>query len=381
MNMNRYIQSIAKIFTMKSMKVEKCSVPKGLYLHVLHDLHGKNFVIRAGIRFFLALALGLFVAPLFAAGTPASTTINNTAVVNYQVGGVPGTISDSVSFVVHEVLDVSVVWQDAANIGVLSPSSAQVLTFLVTNLGNGSEQFLLNAATALAGDDFDPQAAGLQIWIDADANDTLNTINDTLYTGANGPLLNGGTPGADAVTVFVTADIPAGRALDDLGNLRLTATSVAANTAGEVGNPGAEIAGAGDGGVNAHVGLSGAQDEILGVYAVSSTAVSIVKSVTVIGGNPVPGATLRYSLAVSVAGAVSVDNLLISDSIPANSTYSANSIVLNGVPQTDAADAPGVDYSEFNLISTAVSVDLSQGGTLSIAPPASFTITFEVTID
>jgi uncharacterized repeat protein (TIGR01451 family) len=114
---------------------------------------------------------------------------------------------------------------------------------------------------------------------------------------------------------------------------------------------------------------------------VNSTAVSVVKSVTVVGGNPVPGATLRYSLAVSVAGAVSVDNLLISDSIPANSTYTANSIVLNGVPQTDAADAPGADYSEFNLISTAVSVDLSQGGTLSIAPPASFTITFEVTID
>jgi uncharacterized repeat protein (TIGR01451 family) len=346
-------------------------------------LRAKNFShYRQSLMFLIGWALLTPANSVLAAGTAASTTINNTAIVNYQIGGVPGTISDSVSFVVDEVLDVSVVWQDGANVGVFSPSSAQVLTFRVTNLGNGSEQFLLNTVTALAGDDFDPLAAGLQIWIDADANDTLNTINDTLYTGGNGPLLNGGVPGADAVTVFVTAGIPAGRGIGDLANLRLTATSVAANTAGEVGNPGAEIAGAGDGGVNAHVGLSGAQDDIIGVYEVSSAAVNIVKSVTVIGGNPIPGATLRYSLAVTVAGVSSVDNLVITDAIPANSTYTANSIVLNNVPQTDADDAPGFDYSDFNFsAANAISVDLSQGGAVSIAPPSSFTITFDVTID
>ncbi|HEY3487267.1 MAG TPA: hypothetical protein VGL10_04320 [Gammaproteobacteria bacterium] len=335
------------------------------------------------ISLIAAMTLLLSSGASFAAGTAASTTISNTATVNYDVGGVPASASDTVAFVVDEVLDISLVWQDAANVAVASPDTAQVLTFLLTNLGNGSEQFLLNVNTALGGDDFDPVPASAEIWIDTDGNGVLSTILDTLYTGANGPILDGADAANDAINIFVLADIPAGRSNSDLANVQLTATSVAVNTAGEVGNPGAEISGAGDGGVNAHVGLSGGEDAANGTYEVSSAGVSINKSVSVVGGGaPIPGAILRYTLTVTLSGGANIDNLVITDPVPTDTTYIADSIVLNAAAQTDAADAPGTDYSDFNSSNAdSITVDLSQGGTLSIAPPLSFTITFDTRIN
>ena len=57
---------------------------------------------------------------------------------------------------------------------------------------------------------------------------------------------------------------------------------------------------------------------------------------------------------------------------------------MNGVAQTDANDAP-VDYSRAIdiLLKPVVSieVDLSQGGTVSVAPGVTNVIIFEVTID
>ena len=100
-----------------------------------------------------------------------------------------------------------------------------------------------------------------------------------------------------------------------------------------------------------------------------------------LGGNdPHPGATLRYQLDVTITGSVSVNNLVITDTIPINTTYTPGSIVLNSVAQTDAPfTVDGVDYAEFN--GADVIVDLSQAGAVSIAPGAINTITFDVTID
>ncbi len=336
-------------------------------------------------RLAAVLLLG-YMDSSFALGTAANTVINNTAVVDYQVAGVPNAVNASVAFTIEELLDVNVVSLDAANVSVVSPSSGRQLTFLLTNTGNGSEQFLLSVDTALAGDNFDPVPASARIWIDANGDNTLDTLNDILYNGTNGPVLDGSTPGNDAVAVFVLADIPAGRTAGELANVSLIATSVIADAAGEVNNVGAEITAGGDGGVDANIGVSGAQSSAIGTFEVVNSGVSIAKSVLVFdtqgGQDPHPGAVLRYTLQVTVSGASSIDNLVITDSVPANTTYVANSIVLDGVSQTDAGDAPGVDFSDFNISNAnTVTVDLSQGGNITVVPPASFTIGFEVTID
>jgi uncharacterized repeat protein (TIGR01451 family) len=319
-----------------------------------------------------------------AAGVPANTTISNTAVIDYEIAGVPLTATANTNFTVVELLDVSLLWQDAANVTAISPANNVVITYELTNTGNGIDQYLLNVDGALAGDDFDLVPANLEIWID-NGDGAWSSVNDTLYNGTNGPTLNGGIAGSDVIVVFVAADVQAGLSVSELSNIRLTAISATANAAGETGNVGAELAGAGDGGVNANVGLTGAIANAVGTIEIVSAGVSINKSVTVIdtlGGNdPHTGATLRYTLDVRVAGSNNISNLLIVDPIPNVTTYTTGSLSLNGIVQTDAQDAP-VDYSDFNISNAnAITVDLSEAGTVTITLPANFIIQFDVTID
>lgn len=332
---------------------------------------------------FTALMLAGYAA--HAAGVAANTTISNTVTVDYVLGGTAGSASDSVSLVVEEVLDVSIVWQDAANVPVLSPSADDVTRFTVTNLGNGSEQFELSVDETIGSDDFNPVSGSVRIWID-DGDGSFSAVDDTLYDGSNGLVLDGSDAENDSLVLYVLLDIPADRAESDVTRVALSAVSSTADAAGEVGNPGAEIAGGGDGGTRANVGAGGAGATAVGAYEVGTAAVSIDKSVEVIDAqgddNPYTGATLRYNLQVNVGGSVAVDNLVITDAIPVNTTYTPASMTLDGAGQTDADDAPATDFSDFNVSNPdTVTVDLTRDGEESITPPATFNISFEVTID
>ena len=249
----------------------------------------------------LALALCMHSGLVLALGVPANTTISNTATITYDISGVSEIANATTAFTVVELLDISVVWQDAANVTAIQAENNVVITYEVTNTGNGVEQYLLAVDGALPGDEFDIAAIDLEIWID-DGDSIWSAATDTLYNGSNGPVLNGALASDDSTIVFVLADIPTTVAVGDLTYIELTATSNTANITGEVGNTGAEIIGAGDGGVDAIVGLTGATANDVGTIEIISAGVSVNKSITVIdtiGGNdPHTGATLRYTLDV-----------------------------------------------------------------------------------
>ena len=108
--------------------------------------------------------------------------------------------------------------------------------------------------------------------------------------------------------------------------------------------------------------------------------VSITKSATVISDgqscnsapcDPVPGATIRYTLQVDVSGTGTAENLLITDNIPTNTRYTPSSITLDSSTLTDA---PGDDPGSFS--GNLVSVDLG-----NTSGPANFVITLDVTIN
>lgn len=322
---------------------------------------------------------------IFAAGTRASTSITNTATVDYILGGVPGAASASVTIGVHELIDVNVSWQNAANVGVFSPSTSQILAFLVTNTGNGVENFILNTTTPNVSPQFNP--ANIRLWEDADGDGILNPANDTQIPSGGSILLDGGAAGNDRVFVFVVSDIPPGLNPSDIGRASLNATSMTASNNSVAGNTGAVVINGGDGGsVDALIGVSGGQSNAVGIYEVVQNFVNINKAVTVTdsrGGNsPYPGSIVTYTLNVGITGSSQVNNLVILDVIPANTTYNitTDSIRLDGVLQTNAADAPA-DFSQFIPSSNSISVDLSQGGTVSITPPANFVISFDVIIN
>lgn len=323
------------------------------------------------LALFLLLALFAPVSPLWALGTAPGTVISYSAEMTYTVSGQAGVLATEASCIVSERLDVAATWQDAKAV-VATPGEVDVVTtFKVTNLGNGNEPFALSVDVNLAGDDFDLALAA--IWLDSDGDGRFDANRDQRYiSGSNEPVL-----AADAsILVFVLCNMPNTGALVDgqQGLVRLTATS----TTSGAGTPGSVIATAGDGGVDAVIGNSGASSAASGIYEVAGTTVKILKSVLIVsdpGGNqpplPLTGSVLRYTLLVTGQGAGSAQSVVVADRIPVNTQYRGGSLTLDNVVLSDAADGDAGAVS-----AEAVEVVL---GTLK--SPEKRTITFEVTID
>lgn len=319
------------------------------------------------------LLAALLVTPFaHAAGTAAGTNISNTATANWtDPGGTPQT-KDSNTYVVQvdEILDATVQSNDAGNVTVYTPSSAQVLTFTVKNTGNGSETYMLAAVDTVSGDDFDPTI--VQVWLD-DGDGVLETGpgGDTLFSaGVNDPVL-----AADAsVRVFVVSDIATGLADGNIGRVRLTAESLTAQGNAGLEAPGYAFTGAGTGGSDAVVGSTQAYASVANGYVVSQASANLVKSSTILdpfgGSNAVPGSVITYSLALTFNGSGTVTGAKIIDAIPVGTTYKTGSITLDAAPLSDVVDGDVGRYT-----GTQIEVDLG-----SVAAPATHTVTFQVTI-
>jgi len=316
-----------------------------------------------------ALAAGTLCAAqaAHAAGTPAGTIINNSATATYDLpsGGQDSVTSNIVSLTVDELLDVSVASTDGGDVATFPGAANQVLTFRVTNAGNGNESFVLSALDTVGGDDFNPSATS--IVIDSNGSGVYDPGIDTVYVaGANNPLL---APDA-SVLIFVLSSIPAGAADGQRGRVDLLAVAATGS-----GAPGTTFAGQGQGGGDAVVGATGADAEDDGFYAVSAASVAFVKSADVVdpfgGATRVPGSIITYRLVASVSGSGSLANLRIADAIPAGSSFRAGTITLEGAPLSDAADADAGEYT-----GSGIAVRLG-----TVAAGAARTVTFQVAID
>lgn len=304
---------------------------------------------------------------VWAVGTAATTDIRNSAVVTFtDPGGQPQTVlSNQTSLLVDEVLGVTIVSNDATNVAVTTPDNDDLLHFTITNVGNGTEAFRLTPDPALIGDDYDP--TDTKIFLDSNGNGIFEPGTDPLYVaGANDPVLAADT----SRLIFLSDDTPAALVT---GNVGLARVDVAAVTGS--GAPGTAFAGQGDGGTDAVVGATTAAAGAQNGYVVSDVVADLIKTQTVSdpfgGSNPIPGATITYTLALSLTGSGSIDNTLITDAIPAGTAYVAGSLRLDGSPLTDVADA-----DEGRFTGAGIEVDL---GTLS--SPANRTVVFQVLIN
>ena len=300
-----------------------------------------------------------------AAGTRAGSTISNTASASFDTGGGTTTVdSNRIDLLVDELLDVTVASGNPGDVPTTPGATGQVLTFSVTNSGNGAEAFGLSAVANAGGDDYDPVVT--QIYLD-NGDGLFDSGTDTLYTaGANDPSLDPD----QSVTVFVLATTPGSTADGHRGIVSLAA---AAKTG--TGDPGDSFAGQGEGGGDAVVGTTGADGEDAGAFLVSAATVTLVKSAVVTNSlstaDPIPGATITYTIVATVAGSGSVSGLAITDDIPADTAYVPGSITLGGGALTDAADADAGDYN-----GTRISVALG-----TVAGGQTRTVTFQTTID
>ena len=305
----------------------------------------------------------------YAAKTPAGTVIDNTATLVYSVAGGPSdtAVSNTVSFAVDELIDVALTWQDASQVSVNSPDSGDALTFLLTNTGNGTETFTLtrNNAPSVA-DNFDPVSGATPIYLESNSIPGLQTGagGDTPYVGSVG------LAAEESRTVYVVSDTPASLAIGNTGEVALSAASTTAGAAGAV--PGTALAGQGDGGITAIVGLTSAQATANGAYIVSGLVVNITKTASVVGGgDAAPGKTLAYTITVEVAGSGTAANLIFIDPLPAELTYVQQSIQVDGASRTDEADTDNARFS-------AGAVSVTFGDTVA---PKTYVITFNATVN
>ena len=321
----------------------------------------------------MAVALGLLSPQAFAVGTAADTDINNTAQVTFEVDGTPVTQdSNTVTITVAEILDVAAVLQ-SPQLQVSAGETGRGLLFTITNTGNGSEAFTLNFDNDFISDpavDFNPVAQTPAIYFDTDGSGDLSAGDVAYNAGVNDPVL---APDA-AVNMLIVNDIPAGEANGNIGRSELTATANTGN-----GAPGTIFAGAGTGGVDAVAGTSGANQAATGEYIVAEVTVVITKSAVVadqFGGTlPIPGATITYTIVVEVTDSGTATSVVVTDPIPASTTYVADSLTLNAAALTDDAngDAGELDTSGAPTIVVRLG-DLTQASGVQ-------TIEFEVQID
>lgn len=305
-----------------------------------------------------------------AAGTAVGTTIQNTATVDFTLGGTPLTVSsNTTTIVVAERLDIVVTLQ-SGQVLVAANDVNQALLFTVTNTGNGAELILLSIDSLIAGDQFDPTPAVPEIYFDTDGSGDLSPGDVVYNPGVNDPNL-----AADAsVDILIVNDIPGTVVNGDIGRSELTAAAATGT-----GVPGTVFAGQGDGGTDAVVGATGAEAAQVGEYLVSDILINVVKAQLVSdpfgGTEPIPGATISYTITVDVTSAGVATASVLRDPIPNFSTFVPSSITLNGAPITDATDA---DAGEFDT--SAVPTVVVRLGDLTLADGIQ-TVVFEVTID
>ncbi|MEM7666721.1 MAG: hypothetical protein AAF250_12770 [Pseudomonadota bacterium] len=303
-------------------------------------------------------------SPALAEGVDAGTLIENTATATYDDGDGPKTVdSNTVTVRVDELIDVTVTSLNSGPVAA-NPGEA-ILTFEVTNPGNGPEAYQLTANPAVAGNDFDTVVDSIAV--DTNGNGVYDPGVDEILTA---PETTAVLAPDEAITVFVLLTVPAGVTDGQESDVELTADAVTGT-----GTPGTLFAGQGVDGGDAVVGTTTASASAIGELLVGITSVDLIKAATIAdpfgGTSAVPGAVVTFTITADVAGSGSVDDLVLTDAIPTGTTYSAGTLALDGAPLTDAA---GDDAGQASA--TEISVDLGTvvGGT-------SRAITFDVTID
>jgi len=311
-----------------------------------------------------------------AAGTPAGTTITNNVTVGFVLSGVSQSISTSNSFVVDRLVNVTATNNSNPSV---TPNQLNVpMSFRVTNTGNASQRYALQVVSRVT-DSFDMN--NVRIFLDNNNDGSLDG-GDTLYAdaGSFGDLVSDAS-----LTVMIVADTPGTVVNGQTAVYDLVATSVDAGTLTvSVQTAGPNSAGVDTVFIDSAGSAAGdaARDgkhSAAGTFTVGvPSTVSMNKTVLVLdqwGGNlPIREATLRYTITTTVTGGGTAQNVVVSDPIPVNTTYTAGTLRLNNVLLTDIADADAGDVGATTLNTVTVKL-----GNLTSASPVQ-TIVFDVKI-
>lgn len=318
----------------------------------------------------LLLALCLCLAgPAYSVGTPAGTAIENHVIVSYQIGSDPNaryTEKAAHTFIVSELIRSNVSALDPQGIGAATPAINAVLSFQLTNTGNGNEPFLLTTTNGLP-NQFTPDVTGL--WIESNGQPGWQS-DDTLYLSNSG-----GVPLAanQSETVYVVSDIPPNLDDESKSDVALISTSGTPNASSQL--IGGSFDGLGDGGIEAVIAQNNARHQDASHYTVSTVKLDVVKSILSIidpygTGLLMPGSEVTYKIRMVASGSGTASNLVIDDAVPDSMHYKNHSLTLNGNPLSDSTDG---DIGRYD---SAQKVAYFSPGTLVAPATHEYTLTY-----
>ena len=278
-----------------------------------------------------------------AAGTVAGTVVKNTVQITYQVGDAPDAQyvdSASDAFVVSELIRTNVTTLDPQGVATATPAIDAVLSYQVTNTGNGQESFLLSTFASLSGQ-FTPDVTGL--WIESNGQAGWQP-DDTLYTGTSGGI---SLEPDESRLIYVVSDIPAD--VTDQAQSDVTLISTSATTGANSLMTGGSLPTGGNGGIEAVIAQDNAKHEDASFYTVSTVKLEVDKSIVEIndpyGGNlSMPGSEVTYQIRVVASGNGVANDFSVKDAVPVSMLYKNNSLKMNGSPVSDDIDSDSGHY-------------------------------------
>lgn len=320
------------------------------------------------------LGATLFSTNAFAIGTEAGTAIQNTATVSFTRNGSADSEQASISFKVDEIINVNVTAANASN-NITNGDQNTAITYTVTNTGNGSEAFKLFESIG-ATNDLPLESSDLSVYYiktaDSDGSFDPNNINETLYTGTDITILSD-----ESYTVYIVTNVPNGATLNSLTDLDLTVVSQTQANGIKAGESafGTTIIGAGTDSTNAIVAIDQGRDDATSELKVTSfdpnQSLEVLINKTILGSSAlingtatvtdqkIPGSVITYFIKVTVKNDTAT-SLAISDIIPANMTYVAESLrvqsAVNSTINTPTYKAPALPaktpaaYSNFTAL-------------------------------
>lgn len=296
--------------------------------------------------------------------TAAGSTVSNTASVAYKVGSVDQAAvnSNTSTFTVDRVIDVTVTADNSA-LSVVPDAAGNILSFTVTNQSNATLDFdvgmVQSASTTVVGgygtDAFDMD--NFVYYVDTNGNGSYDAGTDNTTT------IDNLAAGASR-KVFAIAKTPLSATDNSYAGVEVTVLAKESNGTALSQTTGANTAGMDTvfGDVAGLLSGDSARDAKIttyGAYKVTTATLSIAKSATVISDpvngttNPkaIPGAVIEYCLVIANTGAAPADSIVLSDNLPAETTYDTGHLRVgvtgtasactsgSGTNVTDAADA------------------------------------------
>ncbi len=349
-----------------------------------------RILVAAGI----VSAAMMSASSAFAAGSLVGTDVQNTATVDYQVGGVAQTQRTATDLfdVDRKVLFTLT---EAATTGTTSvvPNQQDAVTrFTLNNTSNDTLDFILSAAQLGGGtaehggtDVFD--LTGLTFFVDNDPDGNGPLTGDGVYVAGTDTATTVNNLGPDiSATIFIVGDIPIAQTNGQVAGVTLTAS--VRNADGTVITPATDLTpnSAGIETIFADAGRDGAESDG-DDYTIAAPNLTVTKLSRVISDGvstsnfkAVPGAVVEYCIVVSNgAGAATATNVFVSDdlNLEPDFTYQASfTPKFDGTAVTGNVCTPGAPNAAYNGGTNTVSATLT-----NIAAGETRTLVFRVTID